>query len=484
MRHALTWLSIMAAAALALAGCGGRVDPKWADLPRVSQEPETEQDAEIQRLEDQATKSPKSKPALLALARAFEERGRAFEAARAYQVVLAGDPLDDEVASKLLEDVKLWGAPPGVVAGLCQGILARDGNNRGALWVLGELLLQQNQVDGARRALERAWAQRPKYWRPAVALGRLAVLQMQLAEARAWCARAEAVAPNTHEAKAQLAMVYVDARDPVRALATARAAVALGPRYPLPQTVLSTALLLAGRPAEAAEAIQRAISLAPGIRPNTPPLFANSLTSLQCERYWLLGQAYISVRRWERAGDALAQAVDESHGGTVAAGANLDAARVYAKLGDRAKAIEQYRRAHDKGMDSFQVNNDLAYLYAEDGHHLDEALAAARAAVDVAPRVDTYDTLGWVQYQRGEYRAAVENLTKASAGGPPNPEVLRHLGLAYLRVGKGTQGAEALNTALKVVQGDDPASSELRAKIQGDLQRREVRDAGEQGERR
>jgi tetratricopeptide (TPR) repeat protein len=484
MRHVLTRLLVMATGVLALAGCGGRIDPKWNGLPPLSQEPATEQDAEIQRLENQATKNPKSKPDLLALAQGFEDRGRAFEAARAYQVMLAEDPLDDSAASKLLADVQLHGAPPAVVAGLCQGILARNGNNRGALWVLGELLLQQNQVESARGFLQRAWAQEPRYWRPALALARLAGLQMQLVEARTWCRRAEQVAPDTYEAKTQLATLYVDAGDLVRALATARAGVGLGPRYPLPYTVLGRVLLLARRPAEAADAIRRAISLAPAIRPNTPPSLAAGLTSLQCERYWLLGQADLAQGHWAEAGDALTRAVDESRGGTVPAGANFDAAVVYGRLGDREKAIEQYKRALDKGMDSFRVNNDLAYLYAEDGHHLDEALEAARAAVDVAPSVQTYDTLGWVQYQRGDYRAALENLSKASAEGRPNPEVLRHLGLAYLRTGQASQGAEALTKALQLVQRDDLASRELRAKIQEDLQRREVINARKQGERR
>ena len=142
------------------------------------------------------------------------------------------------------------------------------------------------------------------------------------------------------------------------------------------------------------------------------------------------------------------------------------------------KAIEQYRRAIEKGIDLPAAYNNLAYLYAEDGHHLDEALDAAQTAVDLAPGPVTHDTLGWVQYQRGDYQAAAQNLGKAAAAAPRQPEILHHLGLTYVRVGKAAEARDTLNRALALLRSDDAASRELRTKIERDLQRREIRDAG------
>ena len=478
MRHALARFILAASMPLALLGCGARVDPKWANLPPLTKEPFIEQDAEIQRLKEQASKSPQSKPAVMALALAFQERGRPFEAAGAYQSMLRQDPLDDRAASGLLEEAEIYGVSPRVVADLCAAILARDKSNRGALWVLGELLLKQNQIPAARADLERAWEQQPRYWRPALTLARVAGLQGQAPEALEWCRRVEQTAPDTWEAKAQLAMAYGDAGDMDRALGAARAAVALGPRYPLPQTILAKALLSTRRPAEAAEATQRAISLAPQIPTNAPSQVAGYFATKQRGRYWLLGQAYRALGRRDEARNALAKAVDDNQAGEVPAGANLDAALMYQQVGDRQKAIEQYRRAIEKGIDLPAAYNNLAYLYAEDGHHLDEALDAAQTAVDLAPGPVTHDTLGWVQYQRGDYQAAAQNLGKAAAAAPRQPEILHHLGLTYVRVGKAAEARDTLNRALALLRSDDAASRELRTKIERDLQRREIRDAG------
>ena len=60
------------------------------------------------------------------------------------------------------------------------------------------------------------------------------------------------------------------------------------------------------------------------------------------------------------------------------------------------------------------VNNDLGYLYADQGKNLEKAEAMIRKAVQEEPDNCAYlDSLGWVLFKRGKVKEAVEPLEKA-----------------------------------------------------------------------
>ncbi|HEX3871481.1 MAG TPA: tetratricopeptide repeat protein, partial [Pirellulales bacterium] len=76
--------------------------------------------------------------------------------------------------------------------------------------------------------------------------------------------------------------------------------------------------------------------------------------------------------------------------------------------------------------------NDLGYLWADEGKHLDRALKMVQQAVDAEPENVSYrDSLGWAFYRMGRYPEAVEQLEKATAGEDPDGVILDHLGDAY-----------------------------------------------------
>ncbi len=98
-------------------------------------------------------------------------------------------------------------------------------------------------------------------------------------------------------------------------------------------------------------------------------------------------------------------------------------APVYTLLGiledsrsNTAEAEKHYRQALDIVPDSPIAANNLAWLIAENGGNLDEALQLASAAVAKDQTVaGFYDTLGWVYLKKGLYSPAVEQLRKAIA---------------------------------------------------------------------
>jgi Flp pilus assembly protein TadD len=81
--------------------------------------------------------------------------------------------------------------------------------------------------------------------------------------------------------------------------------------------------------------------------------------------------------------------------------------------------------------------NYLGYTYAESGQRLDEAEKLIKRALKIEPEDGFYvDSLGWVYYQRGQYRKAVSELERAVNLTGNDPTITEHLGDAYEKVGK------------------------------------------------
>jgi len=278
-------------ALLIVHGCGPSVDPKWAALGPDDDAPATEQDTQLAALRRKVEASPGSVPARRALADGLFLRGRLVEALPLWAELLRGDPSNEGLASALLDAVRLFGAPETAVQAHCQKILSADKENQGALWVLGELFLSQNQMRQARQFLTSAWRADPTYWPAAIALARVGGFQLQGGEARTWCTRAEQAAPRTFEAQAELAMAYLQAGDLQKALDLAGRAQALGPQQPLPYTIRAKALLGAGRPREAVAAARRAVELGPDPARVADPGLAAAFARLRAARHWRLGEA-------------------------------------------------------------------------------------------------------------------------------------------------------------------------------------------------
>jgi tetratricopeptide (TPR) repeat protein len=94
--------------------------------------------------------------------------------------------------------------------------------------------------------------------------------------------------------------------------------------------------------------------------------------------------------------------------------------------------------------------NNLAYLYAESGENIDEALALAQEAKRQVPDdPNISDTLGWVLYHKNIFSGAIPYLKEASEKIPDNPVVRYHLGMAYYKNDNKEMAKKELTVALK-----------------------------------
>jgi pentatricopeptide repeat protein len=136
----------------------------------------------------------------------------------------------------------------------------------------------------------------------------------------------------------------------------------------------------------------------------------------------------------------------------------------YTNLGDYAKGEAELEILFAKNPDDPGVNNDLGYLYADQGKNLEKAEAMIRKAVADEPENAAYlDSLGWVLFKRGKAKEAIEPLKKAieHLEGREDATIPEHLGDAYFAVKDRAKAKELWEQAEKVAAGMNPPDKRL-----------------------
>ena len=144
----------------------------------------------------------------------------------------------------------------------------------------------------------------------------------------------------------------------------------------------------------------------------------------------------------------------------------------YINLGDYAKGEAELETLLQTDPDEPGVNNDLGYLYADQGKNLERAEAMIRKAIQEEPETAAYlDSLGWVLFKRGKFKEAVEPLEKAvqnlSSGG--DSTIYEHLGDVYLQLQEVAKAKEAWEKAEKAAVKAIPTDKrlpEIRKKLE------------------
>jgi tetratricopeptide (TPR) repeat protein len=115
------------------------------------------------------------------------------------------------------------------------------------------------------------------------------------------------------------------------------------------------------------------------------------------------------------------------------------------------KAKEYYQKTLKINPKFAPAANNLAYLYAEKGENIDEALHLAQSAKEQFPE-DPHisDTLGWVYYKKNVFTRAITYLREANEKIPDHPAMRYHLGMAYYKNGDKELAKKELGRALEL----------------------------------
>ena len=132
---------------------------------------------------------------------------------------------------------------------------------------------------------------------------------------------------------------------------------------------------------------------------------------------------------------------------------------LYESKQDWEKAKQSYQKALDLKPDNPVASNNLAYVMLETGGNVDVALSLAQTARRGLPdSPNAADTLGWVFYQKGAYKSAIdlfeEALRLAEKNKATDDATLAtlhyHLGLAYDKTGDSQLARQHLERVLKI----------------------------------
>ncbi len=181
-----------------------------------------------------------------------------------------------------------------------------------------------------------------------------------------------------------------------------------------------------------------------------------------------------AIAAFEQA-EALAQRVDREDA--------LDASFFF-WYGAACEREQQYERAEHLFHECIKLDPDhaeafnyLAYMWAEQGVKLDQALDYVRIALKHKPDSGAFiDTLGWIYYMQGRYDDAYHEIQRAAELVPDDPTILDHLGDILLKLGEEDAAVTSWGRSFRM----DPENRDVAAKlIEHGIDPENLRDAPE-----
>jgi tetratricopeptide (TPR) repeat protein len=341
---------------------------------------------------------------------------------------------------------------------------------------LAELEESRRRYDEARKAWEGLVRQDPDDPEGLVALGRLSLRSGNSEAARAFFDQAVHVAPREVEVRVRVAFAWLDARRPADAIAV----VDEGLRTSVDGRLLyarGIALREERRWVEAAAAFGAVATGDPDL--DVAAMAARASVLAQSGKA-AAGLSLLDAALAERPGDArlvTARAYVLERAGRAAEAVSYLQAQLLVqprnerllfslgvaqdRAGDRPGAIATMRRLIDESPDNADAMNFVGYSLAEKGERLDEAEVLVARALELEPDNGSFlDSLGWIQFQRGDVAGAVITLEKAEALSGPEPTILEHLGDAYRSTRRDADAARAWRRAIKAL--DDGAEGDVQ----------------------
>jgi tetratricopeptide (TPR) repeat protein len=145
----------------------------------------------------------------------------------------------------------------------------------------------------------------------------------------------------------------------------------------------------------------------------------------------------------------------------------LAIAGVMIEMKDYDGAIAKYESIlKDKPNVPVAINNLASLLldYRTDKESLDRAYSLSEGLKSSSvPQFQ--DTVGWAQYQRGDFKTAVTTLEGAQAKLPNLGSIRYHLAMSYIATGQTEEATEQLKAALQVEPDGSPLKDKIRSAL-------------------
>ncbi|MDA0577192.1 MAG: tetratricopeptide repeat protein [Verrucomicrobia bacterium] len=115
----------------------------------------------------------------------------------------------------------------------------------------------------------------------------------------------------------------------------------------------------------------------------------------------------------------------------------------YERSGDYTRAEQVFEECLRRYPDTHEVQNYLAYMWAERDVNLQRAFDLITQALQHAPENGAYlDTLGWVYFRLGNFQEALKAIQSAAQFEPDDPTITAHLGDVWSALGNRAQAIQ------------------------------------------
>jgi Tfp pilus assembly protein PilF len=140
-------------------------------------------------------------------------------------------------------------------------------------------------------------------------------------------------------------------------------------------------------------------------------------------------------------------------------------AELFSLKGQTSEALAKYQGVLKLVPNNAVIMNNVAFLLADTGGSLDEALKLARRALQMDSKQPRYsDTLGWIYLKQNLNDSALQVFRGLTQSNPDNPTFHYHLAMALLQKGdKATAKTELQNALSK------KPSTEVRHSVEAAL---------------
>lgn len=186
---------------------------------------------------------------------------------------------------------------------------------------------------------------------------------------------------------------------------------------------------------------------------------------------------YYHARQWDEALRLFEQVLsDHSDDDSLTRDVRFRMSNIYVEQGDMAKGEKILEEVLEKFPDHPQANNDLGYLWADQGKNLERAHEMIQLALEAEPDNPAYlDSMGWVLYRLERYEEAVAYLQRATQQKHgEDGTIYDHLGDCLEKLGRSEEARKAWERALELEEEKQHPNQKLldslREKLQGSEQ--------------
>lgn len=181
---------------------------------------------------------------------------------------------------------------------------------------------------------------------------------------------------------------------------------------------------------------------------------------------------YYHARRYDDAIKEYERLLKDFAGTPTAKESRLILSNICVLTKDMPRAEEYLEEVLDEYPDDPSASNDLGYLWADQGKHLDRALKMVQHALENDPDNTAYmDSLGWALYKLGRYKEAIKHLKNAvDLDDDPDAVILDHLADCYQRLKETGKALDLWKRALEAAKKAEFPDPELIPKLEKKLE--------------